>query len=194
MVLVLQTKNQKPMSRKYKFLDQQQAYFVSFATVHWIDLFTRKMYCDRLVESIKYCQKEKDLILYAWCIMPSHVHLIMGTRGMPMQDILRDLKSYTSRIIKEDIHKNAYESRKEWLQWMFSKAGKRNGNNYNWQLWQQNNHPIELSTKEMIDQKLEYLHYNPVSAGYVESPEHWMYSSARTYYGKQGLIEIELCV
>ena len=181
------------MSRKYKFLSQEQAYFVSFATVHWIDVFTRKTYCDRIVESLQYCQKEKDLILYAWCIMPSHVHLIMGIRGRPMQDILRDLKSYTSRIIKKDIHKNAYESRKEWLQWMFSNAGKENGNNHNWQLWQQNNHPIELSTTEMIDQKLEYLHYNPVSAGYVESPDHWMYSSARNYYGKQGLLEVEVC-
>ena len=43
----------------------------------------------------------------------------------------------------------------------------------------------------MIDQKLEYLHYNPEVAGYVESPEHWLYSSARNYYGKEGLLEIE---
>tara|TARA_B100001113_G_scaffold289632_1_gene245588 strand:+ start:146 stop:463 length:318 start_codon:yes stop_codon:yes gene_type:complete len=83
------------MSRKYKFLDQQQSYCVSFATVHWIDLFTKKTYCDRIVESLEYCIREKDLVLYAWCVMPSHVHVIIGTRGKPMQDILRDLKSYT---------------------------------------------------------------------------------------------------
>jgi len=58
-------------------------------------------------------------------------------------------------------------------------------------MWQQHNHPIVLSSNTMIDQKLEYLHYNPEVAGYVESPEHWLYSSARNYYGKEGLLEIE---
>jgi len=103
------------MSRKYKFLDQEQAYFVSFATVHWIDVFTRSTYCDLVVESLKFCQKEKGLIVYAWCIMPSHVHLIMGTNSKPMQDILRDLKSYTSRVIKEEVTTYPKESRREWL-------------------------------------------------------------------------------
>ena len=179
------------MSRKHKFLDQQQAYFVSFATVHWIDVFTRKVYCDEVVESLKYCQEQKGLILYAWCIMPSHVHLIMGTKADKMQDILRDLKSYTSRRIKEQIATYPKESRREWMQWMFQRAGSKNGNNQGWQLWQQHNRPIELSSNKMIDQKLEYLHYNPVAAGYVESPEHWLYSSARNYHGKKGLLDIE---
>ncbi len=180
------------MSRKYKFLNQEQAYFVSFATVQWIDIFTRKVYSDVIIESLKYCQKHKGLILYAWCIMPSHVHLIIGTNKEPMQNILRDLKSYTSREIKEQIIKYPKESRREWLLWMFKRAGIRNRNNKEWQFWQQHNHPIELSSNKVIDQKLEYLHYNPVVAGYVESPEHWMYSSARNYYGKQGLLDIEL--
>lgn len=75
---------------------------------------------------------------------------------------------------------------------MFKHAGKANGNNNEWQLWQQHNHPIELSNNKIIDQKLEYLHYNPVVAGYVESPEHWLYSSARNYYGLQGLVDVEI--
>jgi len=123
--------------------------------------------------------------------MPSHIHLIMGTKGEKMQDILRDLKSYTSRKIKEQISNYPKESRREWMQWMFQRAGAKNGNNKDWQLWQQHNHPIVLSSNTMIDQKLEYLHYNPVVAGYVESPEHWLYSSARNYFGKEGLLEIE---
>ncbi len=180
------------MSRKYKFLDQRQAYFVSFATVHWVDVFTRNVYCDHVVDSLKYCQNEKGLILYAWCIMPSHVHLIMGTKDKPMQDVLRDLKSYTSRVIKEEIRSYPKESRREWLLKIFERAGKENINNRNWQFWQQHNHPIELASNKMIDQKMEYLHYNPVVAGYVESPDHWVYSSARNYFGKQGLIDVEI--
>jgi REP element-mobilizing transposase RayT len=180
------------MSRKYKFLNQEQAYFVSFAVIHWIDVFTRKIYCDKLVESLKYCQKEKGLILYAWCIMPSHVHLLMGTKKELMQNILRDFKSFTSRTIRKEILSHPKESRKEWMMEMMIKTGLNNGNNKDWQFWQQNNHPIELSSNKIINQKLEYLHFNPVVAGYVESPEDWLYSSAKDYYGKQGLLEVEL--
>lgn len=109
------------MSRKYKFLNQEQAYFVSFAVIHWIDVFTRKIYCDKLVESLKYCQKEKGLILYAWCIMPSHVHLLMGTKKELMQNILRDFKSFTSRTIRKEILSHPKESRKEWMMEMMIK-------------------------------------------------------------------------
>ena len=76
---------------------------------------------------------------------------------------------------------------------MMEKAGKENSNNCGFQLWQQHNHPIELSTQIMIHQKLDYLHNNPVTAGFVESPEDWLYSSAQEYYtGKKGMINILL--
>ncbi len=178
------------MSRRYKFLDQQLPYFVSFATVHWIDVFTRSVYSDLIVDSLRHCQAKKDLLLYAWCIMPNHMHLVMGTKGFPMQNILRDFKSYTSRVIKEEIRTHPKESRRKWLLWMFEQAGKRNGNNKNWQLWQQHNHPIEIYSNKVMEQKINYLHFNPVVAGYVERPEHWLYSSARNYYGKSGLLDI----
>ena len=81
------------MSRKYKFRDQRQTYFVHFVTVHWIDVFTRSIYCDRVVDSIKYCQNEKGLIVYAWCIIPSHIHMIIETKHQPMQNMLETLKA-----------------------------------------------------------------------------------------------------
>jgi len=158
--------------------------------VYWIDLFTRKEYCDVLVESLAYCQQEKGLLIYGWCIMPSHVHLIIGTRAEPMQDILRDLKSFTSRKLRKELAKHPQESRKEWMQWMFERAGKRNSNNKNWQLWQQHNQPIELSENSMIDERVSYLHNNPVEAGFVGKAEHWNYSSAQRYAGRTGKLEV----
>ena len=124
--------------------------------------------------------------------MPSHVHLIIGTRKEPMQNILRDFKSFTSRTIRKEIEKHPKESRREWIIDMMMNTGINNGNNKDWQFWQQNNHPIELSSNPMIDQKLEYLDFNPIVAGYVESPEHWLYSSGKDYYGMKGLLEVEL--
>ena len=180
------------MSRAYKFKDQSKPYFITFATVYWIDLFTRSTYCDVVIDSIKYCQISKGLIVYAWVIMPSHLHMIIGTKEKDMQNILRDLKSFTSRKIKEEIKSHPEESRKEWLIKMFEKAGRANGNNNDWQLWQQNNHPIELWDNYMIDQKLHYLHENPVKSNFVRRAEDYFYSSAIDYTGEKGLIDVEL--
>lgn len=132
------------MSTKYKIRDQEQLYFISFAVVYWLDVFVRNEYSEVLLDSLRYCQKNKGLEVYAWCIMTSHVHLIIGTTDRKMEDILRDFKSYTSSQLKKKIAENRKESRREWLLWMMQRAGKKNSNNNGFQFWQQDNHPIEL--------------------------------------------------
>lgn len=180
------------MSRKYKILDQSKPYFVTFVVINWIDLFIRNEYKDILLDSISFCQKEKGLEVFAWCIMTSHVHMIIGTHRDPMQNILRDLKSFTSRKLRLAIEENPTESRREWMLKMMYNIGLANSNNRGFQLWQQHNHPIELATNEMIDQRLHYTHYNPVETGFVSSPEDYLYSSARDYAGEPGLLKIIL--
>ena len=180
------------MSTKYKIRDQEKLYFVSFAVVDWIDVFIRNEYKDIVIDSLSYCQKNKGLEIYAWCIMTSHVHLIIGTHGKNMEDILRDFKSFTSRSLKIAIQENPVESRKEWMLSMMEDAGTKNSNNNDFQFWQQDNHPIELWDNYMMEQKLEYIHMNPVAAGFVSSPEDYVYSSARDYAGEKGLLEIIL--
>jgi REP element-mobilizing transposase RayT len=178
------------MGRKYIFHDSRELYFVSFATVNWIDVFTRKLYFEIIVDSLVYCSKNKGLELYAWCIMPSHVHLIISSENNSLSDIMRDLKRHTSKALLKAIAENPKESRKEWMLWMFGRAGKRNTNNEKFQFWQQSNHPIELSNAKMLIQRLEYLHQNPVKAGLVVLPEHYQYSSAIDYAGGQEVIPI----
>ncbi|RYF09246.1 MAG: transposase, partial [Flavobacteriales bacterium] len=84
------------MSTKYKIRDQEQLYFISFAVVYWLDVFVRNEYREVLLDSLGYCQRNKGLEIYGWCIMTSHVHLIIGTTDKRMEDILRDFKSHTS--------------------------------------------------------------------------------------------------
>jgi putative transposase len=180
------------MSRKYKFRDNSKLYFISFAVVYWIDVFIRNEYKYELLESWKYCQKEKGLEIYAWCIMTSHVHMIIGSESQNLEDIVRDMKSYTSGRLRKAIAENPVESRREWMLWMMERAGKRNGNNKGWQFWLQHNQPIELSNAAITKQKIDYLHANPVDAGFVELPNEWLFSSAKDYYGEKGLLEIIL--
>lgn len=132
------------MSRKYKFREKEEAYFISFATVFWIDLFTRMEYFDIVIASLDYCRKNKGMIIFGYCIMPSHIHLIFrSAKGKPSELIL-DFKGFTSRRLLQAIQANSLESRKEWLLWMLKKAGERNSNVKKYQLWQQNNQSIEI--------------------------------------------------
>lgn len=126
--------------------------------------------------------------------MSSHVHMIIGRHGEQSLDgIVRDIKKFTSSGLIKAIKNNQQESRKELLLWLFERAGKKNGHNTHYQFWQQHNQPIELSTNEMIDQRLDYIHNNPVEAGIVLSPEHYLYSSAINYAGlPEKLIDVIL--
>ncbi len=170
------------MSTRYKFRDQDQLYFVSFAVVNWIDLFIRNEYKDIMLASWRHCQAKKGLEIYGWCIMSSHIHMIIGTHGEKLGNIMRDMKKHTSIALKEAIKQHPAESRREWMLGMMKTAGEKNSQNNEFQLWQQDNHPIELFDQKILHQKLDYIHYNPVVAGIVENPEDYLYSSARDYY------------
>ena len=104
------------MGRKYAIRDQDKFYFVTFTVIHWMDIFIRDDYRRIFIDSVKHCQKEKGLLVGAWCIMTSHVHMIIGTDGRnDLQDIVRDLKSFTSRHIRKEIETSSGESRRECL-------------------------------------------------------------------------------
>lgn len=185
-------RNQQRMALKYKIEDQTELYFVTFTVVNWIDMFIRNNYREIFLDSVRYCQLNKGLRVGAWVIMTSHVHMIICTKGdNKLQDIIRDLKSYTSRHIRLAVESSTIESRKEWMMWMFKKEGSANSNNKDYQFWIQDNHPIQLSSAQMLLQRLNYIHNNPVEAGFVSQAEHWLYSSAADYGGsKQGLLDL----
>ena len=114
----------------------------------------------------------------------------MGGKKKKLEDIVRDMKKHTSLELKAGIKNNILESRKEWVIWMMEKAGKKNGNNKDWQFWQQHNKPLEIKDQEMFDKTLEYIHQNPVLAGFVTKSEDWKYSSARDFCGIKGLVKL----
>ncbi|MDP4272610.1 MAG: transposase [Bacteroidota bacterium] len=182
------------MSRKYKFRNPEAVYFVSFATVNWIDVFTRREYKDIVVDSLNYCIREKGLIVYAWVIMSNHVHLVIEGREVALENVLRDMKKHTANEILDAIKKNQQESRREWMLWMFERAGKKNPNNSKYQFWQQHNQPIELTRHAYgIDAAIDYVHENPVKAGFVSQAESYPYSSAVDFAGGKGLVNIVPC-
>jgi REP element-mobilizing transposase RayT len=169
------------MSRRYKFREAFGAYFISFSTVYWIDVFTRDIYFSCITASLDYCRKEKGMEIYGYCIMLSHVHLIFRSSFGDPSSLIRDFKGFTSRKMLKIIEENPQESRKEWLLWMFEKAGKSNSNVKQRQFWQQNNKPIEIWFLKVFEQKLNYIHQNPVLSGFVTDSVDYKFSSARNY-------------
>ena len=178
------------MSRKYKFHDQHKMYFISYAVVSWIDVFIREDYRKVWIDSARYCQDNKGLEIYAWCLMTSHAHMIIGTSGMPMENIVRDMKKHTSAQLKKAIADNMQESRREWMLEMMKQVGKQNSNNTNFQFWQQHNQPLEIKNHSMFIKCLDYIHMNPVVAGFVNRAEDWIYSSADGYAKNKGLLKL----
>lgn len=103
------------MSTKYKFHDQDELYFLSYAVVYWIDLFTRNEYKNIVLSSWEYCREHKGMDLYGYCFMTSHIHMIIGTHQAKMEDIMRDMKTHTSKQLRKAINEHPTESRRECL-------------------------------------------------------------------------------
>ena len=102
--------------------------------------------------------------------------------------MIGDLKRFTSQSIVKSIQENTRESRKEFLLYFFKKEAEKSSNVKHYQFWRHDNKPIELWSNKVIQQKINYLHNNPVEEGLVYKAEDYVYSSAIDYSGQKGLI------
>ena len=179
---------------RYKILDQNGLNFLTFTIVDWIDLFSRSHYCDIIIDSLQFCQQHKDLVVCAYVIMPSHIHLIAQANGENgLSSVVQSFKSYTANQILAYIKdKKNPESRRDWLLHHFSFHAKKSRTHSQYQVWQRDNHPVALYTPKVIRQKLAYIHFNPVVAKIVRLPEHFIYSSASNYLIGNGAMEVHI--
>lgn len=125
--------------------------------------------------------------------MTSHLHLIVSAKeGYGLSAIIRDFKKHTAKQIIKEISE-IRESRREWLLWYFERECKRDKRITKYKFWQEGNHAVylEKSNVNMIQQKVNYIHNNPVAAGFVNEAWEWKLSSAQNYVGQKGLINVE---
>ncbi len=176
------------MSTGYKIAKGDDVYFLTFQIVGWVDIFTRKIYKDIAIDSFKYCQLNKGLELFAYVIMSNHIHLIARSNIGDLSGFIRDFKNYTSRELLKIIDENT-ESRSEWLKMVFKYHGKFKSEQTH-QVWTHENHPELIYSQEFMEQKIDYIHNNPVRTGIVSNPEDYLYSSARNYADLESVIEV----
>jgi REP element-mobilizing transposase RayT len=169
---------------RYSIRETQAPHFLTCTITNWIPLFTRPQTVDIILNALQYRQQHNGWKVYGYVILENHLHLVVQA-----DDLLAELplfKSYTARQLI-DYLKECHAERVLKQMAFFRKAHKLDRE---YQCWEEGSHPQLIQNTEMLRQKLDYIHFNPVKRGYVDKPEHWRYSSARNYEGLEGLMPV----
>ncbi|HEV7404910.1 MAG TPA: transposase [Chthoniobacteraceae bacterium] len=173
------------MRSRYRTRELERAHFVTSTIVDWLPVFQTSACCDILAQSLDYCRREKGLRLYAWVIMPNHFHAVVHADQLPR--VMADLKKFTAGKLLRQLK----EENRTWLLDLLAggKAEHKSASAY--QLWQEGYHPQAIYSDETMQQKIDYIHANPVRKGWVAAPEHWRYSSAHEWMGSVPVIRCD---
>lgn len=169
---------------RYRIYDATAPYFLTCTIVQWLPLFAQPANVQILFNSLRFLQTEGRLVLYGYVVMENHCHLLAA--GSALGQAVASFKSFTAaRMLERMAARNSPV-----LDLLaFHKLRHKRGREH--QVWQEGSHPEQVQGEEMMRQKLEYMHQNPVVRGYVDDPLHWRYSSARNYAGLAGLLDVE---
>ncbi len=161
--------------------DQYVPSFCTITVLDWLPVLIASRYIDPIIESLSFSRQNKGLHIFGFVIMPNHLHLICYA-GECLHTIMRDFKRFTSRALHDRLKEDGRQSILHWLKSATQQARRSRGESG---LWQDGFHPQAVSSREVFAQKLNYLHENPVRKGLVRRPEHWWYSSASCYCGRE---------
>jgi len=143
-----------------------------------------------MIDSLRYCQQNKGLVIYAWCLMPSHLHMICSADdGFFLTHIIRDFKKYTLKAIMDTIQ-NIGESRREWMMDLFAEFCVHLKRDQKFKVWQDGNQAKIIYTPDFFYEKLNYIHQNPVEDLIVKNPGDYLFSSARNYADLDNLLDV----
>jgi REP element-mobilizing transposase RayT len=169
---------------RYQFGESPFPHFLTCTVVGWLPVFTRPETVQIVLDSWRFLQDQDRMVLLGYVILENHLHFIAAAEDLPKE--VADFKSYTARRIIDHLNDRYVETLLDGLR--YHKA--RHKGDREFQLWQEGSHPKAIETEEMLRQKLEYIHNNPVKRGYVEDPTHWRYSSARNYARIESLVPV----
>jgi putative transposase len=170
---------------RYRFLGNDAPYFLTMTIKNWLPVFTRPETVAVLFDSWSYLQTQRDFRLHGYVILENHLHLI--ARAPELDRDIQSFKSYTAKGLLKALETARAHRLLEMLR--LFKAPNKVESTY--QVWEEGSHPQRIEDEDVMRQKLDYIHFNPVKRGYVDLPEHWRWSSARTYLGQPGLVPVD---
>ena len=152
---------------------KEHAEFITVTCLEWKHILKEERFKNIIITSLSFLSKEKRINVYGFVIMSNHFHLIWQMIGdHKREEVQRDFLKYTGQQILKHLRNENSELQKELL--VQAKDRK-------YQVWQRNSLGVPLWSSVVFNQKLEYIHYNPVKAGLCKYPEDYRYSSARFY-------------
>jgi len=163
------------MRSRYRINEPDRPHFITATSVEWLPVFTSSSCCDLVVRALSFAREHKGLRIYGWVILDSHLHAIVA--GPELAQVIGDLKKFTAREVLAQLKVEG----REWLLNQLAYYRAKYKTNSRYQVWQEGVHPQSIPTDDIMLQKFEYLHNNPVKRGLVTSPEHWRYSSAHEW-------------
>ncbi len=169
---------------RYRVADNQAPHFVTCTVLNWMPLFTRPQTVDIILEALLHRQQESGWKIYGYVILENHLHLVIQCENLSKE--FPQFKSFTARKLIDYLKECRAEHLLKQLAWF----KKRHKADRDYQLWEEGYHPQMIENEDVLRQKLDYIHNNPVKRGYVDEPVHWRYSSARNYEQGSGLLPV----
>ncbi len=169
---------------RYKIYETEYPYFLTCTVIGWVPIFTRAETVDIVLESWRFLEANDRITLFGYVILENHLHWIASADDLTEQ--VAEFKSFTARKIIDYLE----EKNVKQILGQLGRLKAKHKTDRSYQLWQEGSHPQMIQCDEMMYQKLEYIHNNPVVRGYVDDPTHWRRSSAKNYAGQSGLIPV----
>jgi putative transposase len=169
---------------RYRISDDKAPHFLTCTIVNWLPLFTRPETVAIILDALRYRQEHNGWLIYGYVILENHLHMIVQSENLPEE--LARFKSFTARQLIDYL----LECKAERLLKPMAFFRKEHKQDRDYQCWEEGSHPQLIDNEDVLRQKLDYIHQNPVKRGYVDEPVHWRNSSARNYAGFSGVIPV----
>ena len=174
----------------HPIFDPAHLYFITTTAVERVHLFKRDVIKRIIADSLTYVRAERWISLYAFVIMPNHVHIIVHfEQGHSLADVMRDFKKHTSKQI---IRQYQAENSQQVLAFLRQAAGEAPDQQY--RVWEEGYDARNVFSPDFLRQKVEYVHNNPCQSRWqlAERPEEYPWSSARYYLlGEPAVIAVD---
>lgn len=174
-----------PRSR-YKVVPSEKApYFITSSVVNWISVFGNKAIAKIILDSLDHLRRDGSLEIYGYVLMENHLHMVVSSPDL--SSAIRRFKSFTARKCIDWY----IEHDRRWILQQLRRGKDGWKGEQEFQFWQEGFHPKLIQDDVMLENKLDYIHNNPVERGYVDDPAHWVYSSYRNYMEMDAVLEID---
>lgn len=169
---------------RYRFCESFYPHFITCTVVAWLPVFSHPRFANIILDSLAFLNRNRDIDIIAYVLMENHLHAIVV--GPDLGKRIGEFKSFTARQIIDGMKESGFKTFLNELKFFKN----RHKIDQTYQLWQEGSHPKVIEHENVMEQKIDYIHRNPVKRGYIDDPIHWRYSSARDYAGTPGLVPI----